>query len=83
MEKNYEQLFNKLKKDVLSKSAKTPRQQVAPVKEVEEVEEPYTLWMGKTRKWNLKMKSVREGISIKELINRAVGATYPNIDEKE
>ena len=51
---------------------------------IEEIEEPYTLWMGKTRKMNLKLMAIRtDGESIKSLINKAVELAYPNIDKPE
>lgn len=81
--KKTENLFENLKKQVLDQKPNTPRQEVKPVKEVIEEEEPYTLWMGKTRKLNLKMMSVSDGDTIKNLINKAVGAMYPGIDKKE
>ncbi len=72
-------MFQDLKKNVLSKKPSTPTQTVSKVKESKlEDEEPFTLWIPKKVMKQLKLKKIETEKSIKNQINEAINFYLSN-----
>lgn len=66
-------MFDELKKNVLSKKPETKKQKVVLESEsVLKEEEPFTFWLPKSKMKELKMLSIESGLNLKTLLNEGV-----------
>jgi len=79
MEDKEDDMFKKLKENVLTKKVETPRQKVIPLKQtVKQTSVVFTAWIEKDLMRTCRLHQVDTGISIKDQINIALNQYHSN-----